>query len=80
MDDNKIDIIDPSGELPYIQCKKTQNIPSYFKIEDACPLKDRPMVVIWNAQELKEGNTNITSKGEICLISKEYFYQLIKKQ
>lgn len=79
MDNDKIDIIDPSGELPYFQLKKTQNIPSYFKLRDLCPHKDKPFVIIWNAQELKEGNVNITSKGSLALLPLEYYYELIKK-
>lgn len=81
MDNNKIDLYDPSGELGfYVQAKTTQNIPSYFKIEEACPLKDKPLVLFWNAQEKKEGNVNITSKGEVVILSKEYFYKLISKK
>jgi len=80
MDDAKVDIIDPSGRLPYLQLKKTQNIPSYFKLRDACPLKDKELCVIWNKQELKDGNVNITSCGEVVIMSKEYFYELLKSK
>lgn len=79
MDNMKVDIIDPSGKLPcYIQLKCTKPTPSYFSISEACPLKDKPMVVIWNSQTVKEGQVNMSSKGEIALIPKEFFYQLLK--
>lgn len=45
MDDKKVDIIDREGQLPYMQLKRTQNTPNYFKIAAECPLKDRPFVV-----------------------------------
>ena len=36
-DDNKIDVVDPENKLPInIQLKKTQQIPSYFKIRNQC--------------------------------------------
>ena len=45
-DDKKIDLIDTEDKLGfYAQLKKTQNIPSYFKIESECPLKDKPFVI-----------------------------------
>ena len=80
MDNNKIDIFDPSNELGCnIQVKITQNTPSYHSIADACPVKDKPLVLIWNRQILKEGNTNITSVGEVVMLPKAYFYELIKR-
>lgn len=80
LDDDKIDIAETSDHLPcYIQVKKTTNIPSYFKIEGECSRKDRPFVIIWNAQELKKGNKNMTSKGEVVILPKSFFYELIKK-
>ncbi len=79
-DDMKIDLIDQDNKLPfYAQCKKTRNTPNYFGIENDCPLKDKPFVVFWNKQEVKEGNVNMSSAGEIVMIPKEYFYQLLKK-
>ena len=79
MDDNKIDLIDREGRLPInVQLKKTQNIPSYFKIAESCPLKDKPFCLIWNAQKLKEGQVNISSLGEVAIIPKQFFYDLLK--
>lgn len=79
MDDNKVDLIDKDGRLPInIQLKKTQNIPSYFKISEECPLKDKPFCLIWNAQKLKEGQVNISSLGEVAIIPKQFFYDLLK--
>ena len=79
MDDNKVDLIDKDGRLPInIQLKKTQNIPSYFKISEECPLKDKPFCLIWNAQKLKEGQINISSLGEVAIIPKQFFYDLLK--
>ena len=81
LDDDKIDIAETEDKLPcYIQAKKTQSIPSYFKIQEECTRKDRPLVVIWNAQERKEGNVNITSKGEVAIMPKKFFYHLIHKK
>lgn len=51
----KIDVDDLDGRLPcYLQMKATQSTPSYFKIAEECPLKDKPMVVCWKKQD-KEG-------------------------
>ena len=42
LDNAKVDVDDLGGNLPiYIQCKATQVTPSYFKIEEECPLKDK---------------------------------------
>ena len=78
-DNMKIDLIDKDGKLPfYAQCKKTKNTPSYFGISDECPLKDKPFVVFWNKQEVKEGNVNMSSAGEVVMIPKDYFYKLLR--
>lgn len=46
MDDKKVDLVDPTGKLPfYPQIKKTINTPDYFGIRKACPLKDKPFVL-----------------------------------
>lgn len=77
MDNNKIDIIDTDNKLPcYLQLKKTIAYPSYFKIYEQCSLKDKPFCIIWAAQEKKE--KNICTKGELVILPKEYFYELIK--
>lgn len=79
MDNNKIDLIDTEGKLPfYAQLKKTQNTPSYAKISAECSLKDKPFVIFWNIQEKKD--SKCVSKGEIVMIPKEYFYELLKVQ
>ena len=76
-DDNKIDIIDTENKLPVnIQLKKTQSIPSYFKIRSESNSDSKKFCIIWNKQEKKE--TNICSVGECVIISKELFYELIK--
>lgn len=46
MDDQKIDFVDTLNQLPcYIQAKRTIQVPDYFKIKEACPLKDKPFVI-----------------------------------
>lgn len=79
LDDMKIDISDPDNAIPcYIQTKKTQSTPSVKKINAEVGLKDKPLCIIWNIQEKKEGNTNITSNGEYAIIPKDFFYELLK--
>lgn len=79
LDNMKIDVFDKDNVLPcYIQAKKTQNTPSVKKINKAVGLKDKPLCIIWNVQEKKEGNVNITSAGEYAIIPKSLFYDLIK--
>ena len=79
LDDMKIDINDEDGVLPcYIQTKKTQTTPSVKKINEEVGKIDKPLCILWNIQEKKEGNVNITSCGEYAIINKEFFYELIK--
>lgn len=74
----KIDISDPSNVLPcYFQLKKTQSTPSVKKINAEVGKTDKPLCIIWNIQEKKEGNVNITSQGEYAIIPKEFFYTLM---
>ena len=81
LDDMKIDISDPDNILPcYIQTKKTQTTPSVKKINAEVGKKDKPLCILWNIQEKKEGNVNITSQGEYAIIPKEFFYELLKNQ
>lgn len=76
-DDNKVDIVDAEHKLPVnIQIKKTQAIPSYFKIREESTVDPKTFAIIWNKQEKKQ--TNICSVGECVIISKELFYELIK--
>ena len=79
LDDMKIDIADPDNVLPFhVQCKKTQTLPSVKKLNNEVGKKDKPLAIFWNAQELKEGNTNITSQGEYIIIKKDLFYKLLR--
>ena len=79
LDDMKIDISDPNNSLPcYFQLKKTQTTPSVKKINNEVGKVDKPLCILWNIQEKKEGNVNITSCGEYAIIPKEFFYKLLK--
>ena len=76
-DDNKVDIVDTEHKLPVnLQLKKTQSIPSYFKIRSESTVDPKTFAIMWNKQEKKE--KNICSVGECVIISKELFYELIK--
>jgi hypothetical protein len=75
LDNAKVDIDDLTGNLPvYIQCKATQTTPSYFKIEEECPLKDKWFSVIWKKQD-KDGGQ---SPGTVAIIPLEMFYDYLK--
>ena len=75
----KIDINDEDGILPcYIQTKKTQTTPSVKKINEEVGKIDKPLAIMWNIQQKKEGNVNITSGGEYVIIPKDFFYDLLK--
>lgn len=77
LDNAKIDIADPDSVLCfYVQAKATQAIPPIKKINDEVGLKDKPLVIFWNAQEARE--TKQISKGEYCILPKSFFYELIK--
>ena len=79
LDNMKIDIHDESGVLPcYFQLKKTQTTPSVKKINEEVGKIDKPLCILWDIQEKKEGNVNITSCGEYAIIPKEFFYELLK--
>ena len=46
-DDNKVDIIDRSNKLPcFIQSKKTQAIPQYFKIRSESTVDPKKFVIV----------------------------------
>lgn len=80
LDNMKIDIFDEDGILPcYFQLKKTQTTPSVKKINSEVGKLDRPLCILWNIQEKKEGNVNITSSGEYAIIPKNFFYSLLEK-
>lgn len=79
LDADKIDIFDPENISPcYFQLKKTQNTPSVKKINAGCHHKDKPLCILWNIQEKKEGNVNFTSGGQYAIIPKDFLYKLLK--
>lgn len=72
----KIDIADVNNTLPcYIQIKATQATPNIHTLTKEVGKKDKPLVVIWGKQEMK--NHNQMTVGEYCLMPKHFFYQLI---
>ena len=74
LDNAKIDIADTLGVLDcYIQCKRTKNSPNIEAISDACPYKDKPIIIFWSKESDKQQN------NEYVYMPKEYFYKLIKK-
>lgn len=76
-DNDKIDIYDKNDQLPCkIQLKKTQTIPQYFKIRSESTVDPSKFVIMWNKQVPK--TTNVCSAGELVLMPKELFYELIK--
>jgi hypothetical protein len=75
LDNSKVDVDDLDGNLPvYIQCKATQTTPSYFKIEEECPLKNKPFVVIWKKQD-KEGGQ---SPGTVAMVPLDVLYDYLR--
>ena len=77
LDNAKVDVDDLIGNLPvYIQCKATQTTPSYFKIEEECPLKDKDFVVVWKKQDKDGGQSPRTVS--IAPISILYDYLSLK--
>ena len=77
LDDAKIDIADPDNVLPfYVQIKCTQSVPAIKKINAEVGKKDKPLVIIWNAQEAKEKKQ--ISAGEYAILPKDLFYNIIK--
>lgn len=77
LDNSKIDIADELDELPiYIQAKNMSNFPNYYKIEEECPLKDKPFTVFYK----KAYNNGSRSPEPLAIIPLKYFYQLISKK
>lgn len=77
LDDKKIDIVDMTGKMPfYCQIKNTIKTPDYFGILKECPLKDKPFVIFW--KKTKPTESTFRSEGEIVMIPKTFFYDLIK--
>lgn len=76
LDNAKVDIADENDELPvYIQAKNLANFPNYYKIEEDCPLKDKPFVIAYK----KAYNDGTRSPEPLAIIPLKYFYQLIAK-
>lgn len=77
LDNAKVDIADENDELPvYIQAKNLANFPNYYKIEEECPLKDKPFVIAYK----KAYNDGTRSPEPLAIIPLKYFYQLISKK
>lgn len=78
LDAKKIDLIDLEGKLPVdIQCKCTANVPNFFKIRNSYE-RTRPFCLFWNRQEVKSGQVNMSSAGELVMVDKDFFYKLLK--
>ena len=77
VDNNKIDLIDTENKLPcFIQLKRTVNTPQYFKIREESTVDPEKFCLIWNRQE--KANVNFMSVGEVVMVPKSLFYQLIE--
>lgn len=77
LDDQKIDLVDMTGNMPfYAQIKNTIKTPDYFGIVKECPLKDKPFVIFW--KKTKPTESTFRSEGEIVMLPKAFFYDLIK--
>lgn len=75
-DDNKVDLIDLSNKLPVqLQLKRVTSTPQYFKIREESTVPNRNFALLWNKQ--KNVNGRFMSEGEVVLLDKEMFYQLI---
>lgn len=74
LDNAKIDIADTMDVLPfYAQCKRTKNTPSIENISEACPYKDKPLIIFWSKESDKQSN------NEYVLMPKELLYKLLRK-
>ena len=77
MDNAKIDLIDKSNTLPCnLQLKRTIKYPNFLEIEKLCPIKDKPLCLIWDIQRATE--STFRSDGTVVVMRKEFFYELIK--
>ena len=75
-DDNKVDLIDLSNKLPVqLQLKRVTSTPQYFKIREESTVPNRNFALLWNKQ--KNVNGRFMSEGEVVILDKEMFYQLI---
>ena len=51
----KIDVADVDNILPcYFQLKATQNVPGIKSINDEVGKKDKPLCILWAAQETRD--------------------------
>ena len=74
LDNNKVDIADPSGELEAaIQAKHYSNFPNYFTIKEECP-DPREFVLIWK----KSAQAGESSKGTVAVMDVNFFYKLLE--
>lgn len=76
LDNKKVDFVDDGEMFFYLQAKKMIQTPNYLKIASECPLKDKPFVILWDSQKATE--STFRSQGEVCMMSKTFFYELIK--
>ena len=77
MDNAKIDLIDKSNMIPCnLQLKRTIKYPNFLEIEKLCPIKDKPLCLIWDIQRATE--STFRSDGTVVVMRKEFFYELIK--
>ena len=75
LDDAKIDIADTMNVLDfYGQCKRTKNSPNIEAISEACPLKDKPLVIFWSKESDRQSN------NEYVYMPKDYFYKLLSNR
>ena len=75
-DDNKIDLIDLSNKLPVqLQLKRVTSTPQYFKIREESTVPNKNFALLWNKQ--KNVNGRFMSEGEVVILDKLMFYQLI---
>lgn len=74
LDNSKVDIADPSGQLEVaIQAKHYSNFPNYFKIREECP-DPRELVLIWK----KSAAAGEQSKGTVAVMDVNLFYKLLE--
>ena len=77
LDDMKIDVADIDNILPcYFQLKATQNVPGIKSINDEVGKKDKPLCILWAAQETRD--IKQICVGEYAIIPKQFFYELLK--
>lgn len=73
LDNNKVDIADPSGSLEVaIQAKHCAKFPNYFEIKSECS-DPRDFVLIWK----KAAQVGENSKGTVAIMDVDFFYKLL---